>query len=228
MKTSLHRHLRKYITDIVAYGIDGTLFGMTPDKLPEVEAEIIACQQVLEDDHSVFSIQWVVIPREFHYSLSSAELLEWYLRYIQKYTLNVIRSVQTADGIEFRLMRSSRALMRFCQPQHIQVGDGEITVLHIAGGMLVQQKQCDRGQLEFIVEKTSAGSRVTLKVSDYCPLLLGSNNPSLWRKWLYRFTQACLHKIVTVRFLAMVYWRVTGKPVKKGVVKIVVRQGTAT
>ncbi|GFO57585.1 hypothetical protein GMSM_45920 [Geomonas sp. Red276] len=67
-----------------------------------------------------------------------------------------------------------------------------------------------------------------MKLSDYCPLLLGSNKPSLWRKWLYRFTQAYIHKIVTVRFLAMVYRSTTGKGVRKGVVNIVVRQGKAT
>lgn len=201
---------------------------MSPDKLPDVEAEIIVCQQVLEDDHSVFSIQWVVIPREFHYASSSAELLDLYLRYIEKCTVRIIRSVRTGDGVEFRLMKSSRALIKFCQPQHIQIGDGERTILHIAGGLLVQQKQCDRGQLEFMIDKTSGGSRLTLKLSDYCPLLLGGNKPSLWRKWLYRFTQAFIHKIVIVRFLAMVYRSVTGKPVRKGVVNIVVRRGIAT
>ena len=34
--------------------------GMSPDKLPDIDAEKIACQQILEADHSVFSIQWIV------------------------------------------------------------------------------------------------------------------------------------------------------------------------
>jgi hypothetical protein len=200
---------------------------MSPDKLPDLEAEIIACQQVLEDDHSVFSIQWLVIPRQFPHP-SSAELLALYLRYLEKCTLKIVRPVQTGEGVEFRLMKSSRALIKFCQPQHVTTDNGERTVLHIAGGLLVQQDQCERGKLEFIVEQTSAGSRLTLKLSDYCPLLLGSTQPSLWRKWLYRFTQAYIHKIVTVRFLSMVYRRITGKGVRKGVVNMVVRQGIAT
>ena len=200
---------------------------MSPDELPDLEAETIACQQVLQDDLSVFSIQWVVIPRAFD-ALPSDVLLDLYLRYIERCTLKVIRSVRTADGVEFRLLRSSHALIRFSEPRRVEIGAGERTVLQIAGGMLVQQKQCDRGQLEFIVEGTSAGSRLTLKLSDYCPLLLGGNKPSLWRKWLYRFTQAYIHKVVIVRFLAMIYRNITGRPVKKGVVNIVVRQGTAT
>lgn len=201
---------------------------MSPDKLPDVEAEIIACQQILEEDHSVFSIQWVVIPPENHHALSSAELLDLYLRYIEKCTVNIIRPLRTADGVEFRLMKTSRALIKFNQPEHVETGDGERTILNISGGFLVQQKQCDRGQLEFIIEKTAAGTSVTLKLSDYCPLLLGGDQPSLLRKWLYRFTQAYIHKIVTVRFLAMVYRSVTGKPVRKGLVNIVVRKGIAT
>lgn len=201
---------------------------MSPDKLPDVEAEIIACQQILEEDHSVFSIQWVVIPREYRYALSSAVLLDWYLSYIEKFTLKIIRSVRTADGVEFRLMQSSRVLIKFNRPRQIEIGDGERTILNIAGGLLVQPKQCERGQLEFIVENAAAGTSVTLKLSDYCPLLLGGDKPSLWRKWLYRFTQAYIHKIVTVRFLAMVYRSVTGKPVRKGVVNMVVRKGRTT
>ncbi|HJV65691.1 MAG TPA: hypothetical protein VJ550_08160 [Geomonas sp.] len=93
---------------------------------------------------------------------------------------------------------------------------------------MVQQKECERGKLEFIVEETPLGTRVTLKLSDYCPLLLGGSKPSVWRKWLYRFTQAYIHKITTVRFLAGVYQSITGKPVKKGVVTTVVRQGIRT
>jgi hypothetical protein len=79
-----------------------------------------------------------------------------------------------------------------------------------------------------MIETVDSGSRVTVKLSDFCPLILGSNRPSLWRKWLYRLTQAYIHKIVTIRFLAMVYRKVTGEKVQKGVVRLAVRQGINT
>jgi len=79
-----------------------------------------------------------------------------------------------------------------------------------------------------MVEAVENGTRATLKLSDYCPLILGSSQPSIWRKWLYRLTQAYLHKIVTVRFLAMVYRKMTGKRLTKDLVKIAVRQGKDT
>lgn len=201
---------------------------MIPDKLPDIDAEKIASQQILEADHSVFSIQWIVISEVSPQTISSDALLQRYLRYIRHCTMGIIRPVQSADGIEFRLAGSSLALFQFLPPRQIHESGGERIILCISGGLLVQQQECDRGQLEFISEKTAAGSRLTLKLSDYCPLLLGGREPSRWRKWLYRCTQAYLHKAVTVRFLAMVYRSVTGKPVRCGVVNMVVRQGSAT
>ncbi len=202
--------------------------GMSPDRLPEIDADRIACQQILTADHSVFSIQWVVIPGVSPRTLSSASLLDRYLRYIQHCTAGIIRPVQTTAGVEFRLLASSWALIQFLPPRHTPGAPGDRTILNISGGLLVDKQECDRGQLEFIVEEIAAGSRLTLKLADYCPLLLGSKHPSLWRKWLYRFTQAYIHKVVTVNFLAMVYRSITGKPVRRGVVTIVVRKGITT
>lgn len=201
---------------------------MSPDTLPDIDTDTIACQQVLEADHSVFSIQWVVISDVSPHTLPSASLLERYLHYIQRCTAGIIRPVQTTAGIEFRLLASSVALIQFLPPRHTQGATGERTILNISGGLLVDRQECDRGQLEFIVEETAAGSRLTLKLTDYCPLLLGSRQPSLWRKWLYRCTQAYIHKIVTVKFLAMVHRTITGKPAHRGVVNIVVRKGERT
>lgn len=199
--------------------------GMSPDRLPEIDADTIACQQILEADHSVFSIQWVVIPGGSPRAISSDGLLERYLRYIQHCTAGIIRPVQTAAGIEFRLLASSWALLQFLPPRHTRDATGERTILNISGGLLVDKQECDRGQLDLMVDETAAGTRLTLKLADYCPLLLGSRQPSLWRKWLYRFTQAYIHKIVTVNFLATVYRSLTGKSVRRGVVNIVVRKG---
>ncbi|MCM0084530.1 hypothetical protein L4X63_23430 [Geomonas sp. Red32] len=201
---------------------------MSPDRLPEIDPDTIACQQILEADHSVFSIQWVVIPGGSSRPFSSANLLESYLRYIQRFTAGVIRPVQTAEGVEFRLLASSWALIQFLPPRHTPGAAGDRITMSISGGLLVDKQECDRGQLDFIVEETAAGSRLTLKLADYCPLLLGSRQPSRWRKWLYRFTQAYIHKVVTIKFLAMVYRRITGKKVRRGVVNMVVRKGITT
>lgn len=201
---------------------------MTPDILPEIDGDRIAYQQILGEDHSVFSIQWLVIPDNPPHGLTSAGLLQLYLGYVERFTLGLIRSKQDATGISFHLAGCRAAIISFSPPQTETSSAGEKTVLRIAGGLLVQPQECSRGQLDFILEPVPAGSRLTLKLSDYCPLLLGSSRPSLVRKWLYRLTQAYLHKIVTVRFIAMVYRNVTGKKLKKGAVRIEVRKGRTT
>lgn len=201
---------------------------MRQHELPETDYDKIACQQILEEDHSVFSIQTVVIPRSQTTELTADRLLQLYLVYIERFTLGLIRSVSCANGIEFRLSATQLAIITFSPPASEKIGTLEKTTLRISGGFLVQPKECNRGQFDFMIEAIGSGSRVTLKLSDFCPLLLGSSQPSLWRKWLYRLTQAYIHKIVTIRFLAMVYRKITGEKVQKGVVKLAVRHGINT
>jgi hypothetical protein len=67
--------------------------------------------------------------------------------------------------------------------------------------------------------------RIGLRLSDYCPLLLGSRTPSLLHKWFYRLTQAAIHKIVTVRFLVRLYRERAGKNACCRVVRVNVRDG---
>jgi hypothetical protein len=201
---------------------------MKPDRLPEIEIGRVACQQILEEDHSIFSIQWIILPPNSDYELTSERLLELYLDYIMRFTLGIIRSEVTDNGLDFRLGGSSIAIISFSPPGLEHTAEGEKTTLQISGGLLVQPKECDRGQFEFFVESVESGCRVVLKLSGFRPLLLGSSQPSLWRKWLYRFTQAYLHKTVTIRFLAMVYRNITGEKLKKGVVRIALRKGEET
>jgi hypothetical protein len=208
--------------------IDGKLPVMHRDKLPETGKDRIAFQQVLEEDHSVFSIQTVVIPLGKSSELTSAELLHLYLGYVKKCTLGLIQTEESPDGIAFRLIGTYVAIIKFSPQLFAESNDTQKTTLCISGGLLVQPEERDRGQLDFMVESVANGIRATLKLSDYCPLILGSSQPSLWRKWLYRLTQAYLHKIVTIRFLAMVYRKFTGKKLTKDVVRIAVRQGIDT
>jgi len=191
----------------------------------EISYYEIACQQLLSHDHSVFSIQWVIIPAEHGERIGSGDLLGLYLEYIRRFTLGVVRPVTGNDGIDFRLAGTGLPLISFVPPQQSATGSAEKTVLRISGGFLVQARECDRGELEFLVERSDRGVRLCLQLSDYCPLILGSDNPSLWRKWLYRITQAYLHKVVTVRFLAMVFRRLEGHRAKVKVVRASVREG---
>ncbi len=201
---------------------------MPKDKLPETDKDKIAFQQILEADHSVFSIQTVVIPPGRSRELTADLLFKFYCDYIERFTFGLIRTEESPDGSEFRLAGTTLALIKFAPRVSAESGTIQKTTLRIAGGLLVQPEECDRGQLDFMVEAVAAGTRATLKLSDYCPLILGSRQPSIGRRWLYRLTQAYLHKIVTVRFLAMVYRRITGQRLTKNLVRIAVRQGKDT
>lgn len=178
----------------------------------------IACQQVLLEDSSVFSVQWMTLPRDVAAGVTPERLFRRYLVYIRRFTLTLIRPLVTAEGVEFRLAGTRTSLISFTAPVRSDDGREEALSLAICGGLLVQPDQCDRGELFFIVGDEGDGVRLTLRLSDYCPLLLGSTSPSRVRKWLYRFTQAYLHRVVTVRFLARVYAELAGA---KGCVRVV-------
>lgn len=193
-----------------------------------IEYYEIACQQVLERDYSVFSIQWVVLPEAHARGLTPGELLDLYLAYIRSFTYSFVTPEVTATSVEFRLLRSSLSLLKFDLPQYAETPHGAKTTLHISGGFLVQPGQCDRGELDFIVERVADGVKLTLQLSDFCPLLLGSRKPSLWRKWLYRFTQAYLHKVVTVRFLSRVHKKLVGYAAPVKIVRARLRSGIDT
>lgn len=181
----------------------------------------ISCQQVLVDDASVFSVQWSVFPLSISDSLSPVNLMMRYLGYIRSCTLSIIRPLQLESGIEFRLFGSRLSLISFLPPSV----EGEAVVLRICGGFLVQPHQCHRGELRFTVEPQHEGIRVSLQLSEFCPLILGSPSPSRIRFWLYRLTQAAIHRLVTVRFLALLYRELAGSFVRVRVVNAHVREG---
>jgi hypothetical protein len=161
---------------------------MNEDCVPDTVSERIACQQILAEDHSVYSVQRLVLPGDVGSSLTSADLLRLYFEYVERFTLGLTRVQISLSGVELRL--AGLGLILFSPPGQESDAGTEKTVLRIAGGLLVQPQECDRGQLEFRVEKVPGGTRLTLQLADYCPLLLGSGRPSLLRKWLYRMTQA--------------------------------------
>lgn len=185
----------------------------------------IACQQILLQDASVYSVQWLVFPERYAHLITAPLLLERYLKLVRDCTFSLIRPVAGAGGIEFRLLASSLALLSFAPPQRVFGEDREEVHLVINGGLLVQARECDRGMFSFSAEKAEGGMRVTVQLSDYCPLLLGSRTPSRLRRLLYRFTQAYIHKRVTVRYLSTLYEELTGGEIRTRVKKVRVKEG---
>ncbi|WP_298271165.1 hypothetical protein [Geobacter sp.] len=164
----------------------------------------IACRQVLREDSSVFSVQWTKLPRRLAAGVTPDWLLDRYLAWIRSFTLTMVRPCRTEDGIEFRLAGTAKSLLRFTAPRRLREAEQDSLSLAICGGMLVQPGQSRRGSLTFAVASEREEVRLTIRLNDYFPLILGSASPSRLRKILYRFTQASTHKVVTIRFLARI------------------------
>ncbi len=198
---------------------------MTTARNPEPRYNDVACQQILAEDRSVFSIQWIDVPAPLPHHVTGDMLLADYLRHIGRFTLSIVRPVPVENGIEFRLGGSSIPLLRFAPPCREESDTVSRATLRICGGVLVQPKECHRGQLDFIVEQRDPVTRLTLQLSDYCPLILGSSSPSPLRRWLHRLTQAYIHKAVTIRFLSRTFRRLTGTKPRTRIVTVAVRKG---
>jgi hypothetical protein len=183
----------------------------------------IACQQVLAEDSSVFSIQWSVFPHSLAACLSPEILLKRYLEYIRSCTASVIRPTITAEGLEFRLFSFRTSLISFLPP--VRDDFSRCSILRICGGVLVQPRQCRRGELRFITEDTADGIKVSLQLSDFFPIILGGPAPCFVRRWLYRRTQAFIHRLVTIRFLILLYRELAGVAAPVRLISAHVRDG---
>ena len=175
------------------------------------------------EDASVFSIQWSIFPQSFAADLTPDFLCKRYFDYIRSCTATLIRPTTSGEGIDFRLLSSRISLIRFLPPDNNS--GSETSILRICGGVLVQPRQCDRGELRFGVEQVDGGIKVSLLLSDFCPLILGGPIPSPVRLWLYRMTQAFIHRRVTVRFLMLLYRELTGTSAKVRLVNVRVVDG---
>lgn len=185
----------------------------------------IACQQVLVNDASVFSIQWVVLPQRHETALTPDLILEKYFSYLRRFTFSLVRPVRTDSGLEFRVLFTRLYLLAFANPVYAQEAASRSVTLHICGGPFVQVKRCDRGTFSFISEKTVEGVKVTVRLAEYHPRLLGRSNPSRFRKALYRLTQAYVHKVVTTRFLAALYRALEGEDCRFRIIAADVQAG---
>lgn len=185
----------------------------------------IGCQQVLLQDAAVFSMQQMDLPLSLAEDMGPEQLYELYLAHIRRFTLGIIRPTPVKGQVMFRLAGTRMSLLSFSGPMTAHTETGHSLSLAICGGLLVQPRSCDRGELVFSCEPRKDCLRLTLRLSDYCPLLLGSSSPSWWRKGLYRFTQATIHKAVTVRFFQRLYRTRAGKQACCRVVRANWREG---
>jgi hypothetical protein len=185
---------------------------------------MIACQQVLAADARVFSVQWLVFPAESASHLTPGYLLTRYLRHIRRLTWTLVRPLETGAGVQLRLLGSRLSLITLAPLRSQADGDGMVLTLDVSGGLLVQPGQWDRGRLSFHCEPVAEGVRVALQLTGYSPLLLGPK-PSRWRKLLYRWTQAYLHRLVTVRFLARLYRELVDRTARLAVQQVRLREG---
>jgi hypothetical protein len=192
------------------------------------EIQEIACQQILEQDASVYSVQWLVLPESCAPRVTAEFLLDRYLKLVRNWTWSLIRPALSAEGVQFRILNTPLVLLSF-GPAEYPGGEGAGEVhLRVNGGLLVQPRECDRGLFSLYAEEVAEGVRVRVQLSDYCPLLLGSARPSRLRRLLYRVTQAYLHKVVTVRYLAELYRELTGEKPNPRVLQVKVREGKET
>jgi hypothetical protein len=133
-----------------------------------------------------------------------------------------------SEGVRFRLAGTPWNLLEFNAPVEQHQDSRRTCTMEICGGFLVQRDMCHRGRLQFITEDLPEGVRIELQLSEFCPLLLGSAQPSFFRRQLYRLTQAAIHKVVTVRFLLRVYRELAGPQACARVVPAKVREGRPT
>jgi hypothetical protein len=185
-----------------------------------VDVNEIACQQNLTQDGFVYSVQWMVVP-DCHARLVTAELLlARYLKLVRDCTLSLVRPAVHPDGIEFRLLTSSLAFLRFAAPEYLYGEESETVQLRTVGGLLVRAGEPGPGRFSLSARQEAGGVRITVQLL-YCrPLLLGSANPPLLpRRLLFGWTQGRIHKAITIRFLADLYRELMG-----GKARIRVRQ----
>ncbi len=179
--------------------------------LPKNNGKVeISCQQILMEDASVFSLQWMVLPERLAQGVDSELLLEKYLTYIRQFSGSLIRPVKKPGAVEFRLIGTGTVLLGFQGPLRLPDENQDRISLGISGGLLVQPENSSRGELTFDCEPVDGGMKISLQLADYCPMILGGPTPHRVQKGFYRLTQALIHRLATVRFLARVYRDLAG------------------
>jgi hypothetical protein len=165
----------------------------------------IASREIIGDDHSVYSRQWLEFASPDPGVLTPAFLVEKYLAFVRKCTLSLVRPLRSGGETVFSLFGISVPLLIFSGPEFSETAHSHTATLRIDGGLLVQRNECGKGMLSFIIEDLADGVLIAVEVCDYCPLLLGGPRSSKLRKCFYRCSQALIHKVITSRFLRHLY-----------------------
>jgi hypothetical protein len=168
----------------------------------------IEFHQVLKTDGTVHSHQWIVLPATCTPGLTVEDVVARYLAFLRSCTLGFVNPERNANGIALRFL--GLPLICLCLPVITMDATATHADLFINGGLLVQRDSCSLGQLRFSIISIPEQIRIEIRLSDYCPFFLGSRTPTRFRKWLYRITQASIHKLVTIRFLAILCRDLTG------------------
>jgi hypothetical protein len=173
-----------------------------------IRERTIEFHQVLKTDGTVHSHQWIVLPATCAPGLSVEDIVSRYLVFLRFCTLGTVNPERNAGGIALRFL--GLPLIRLCLPVVTRNETATHADLLINGGLLVQRDSCSRGQLRFSIISAPEQMRIEIRLSDYCPLFLGFHPSTRLRKWLYHITQASIHKLVTIRFLASLCSDLTG------------------
>ncbi|MDD5107140.1 MAG: hypothetical protein PHC49_16175 [Desulfuromonadaceae bacterium] len=149
--------------------------------MPHRELQI-TFHQVLRNDGSVHSHQWIALTADCASVLTVEKIVERYLAYLRTFTVGLVRPQRTADCIALKLSGVPLICLNF----PVITRNGAITNadLFINGGFLVQRDFCNRGHLRFAVIRTPEQVRIEIRLSDYYPLLLGTSTPTRFRRWL--------------------------------------------
>ena len=110
--------------------------------MPNAPVQEIACQQVLVEDSSVFSIQWSLFPESVAAGLTAEDLVARYLEYVRQFTATFIRPEILPEGIRFRLLSSRLSVITFNPLVLHSDNSSSSAVLHVNGGILVQPREC--------------------------------------------------------------------------------------
>lgn len=134
-----------------------------------------------------------------------------YWRYLTRVSLGLIRVVYAPHSRTVVLLTSRLPLLRFRAPEYEAAGDGGSVTWRIERGLLVAREGRGKGYLRIAVRRLEQESTaqaeglaalgLVVEVRNFYPWLRGSGRFARFGAWLYRQTQARIHRRVTFGFL---------------------------
>lgn len=165
--------------------------------------EIIWRQALLTE--GVLSVQQLSFPAGHHISITPTFVLESYMKHVQRITLHLVQPRLCSGGLGFFILFTSIPLIRFSSPR--ETGPTSLTLPIIGGALVVRGKQ---GEFAFKVERVENRPTIEIHLDRFHPAILGEGRSRL-RKFLYRYSQALIHRHVTVLFLQHLFHELEGK-----------------